>query len=53
METEWFCEGCQRVLHPSSLVRVGIGVHHRNVDKDYHGEGLLNCGPVRERRKEN
>lgn len=44
---EWFCDGCERVLHPSSLTRVGIGVHHRNYDKP--SNGMLNCGPVRQR----
>lgn len=45
---EWRCEGCEQTLHPSSLTRVGIGVHHYNPDRDERGDGLLNCGLVRQ-----
>lgn len=48
-DVEWICEGCGRSLHPSSLTRVGIGVHHYDSDKDRNRDGLLNCGPVKQK----
>ena len=47
--SKWICEGCGRTLPPSDLTRVGIGVHHYDRDKDRNGDGLLNCGLVKER----
>lgn len=49
-EERWKCDNCGRTLHPSSLTRVGIGVHHYNEDKARlrdDSSGLLNCGLVR------
>ena len=50
--SKWVCDGCGKTLHPSHLTRVGIGVHHYDRDKDRFGDGLLNCGLVRERKVE-
>lgn len=46
--TEWVCEGCGKALQLHELTRVGIGVHHYDHDKDVNGDGLLNCGLVKE-----
>jgi hypothetical protein len=45
-QSKWFCKGCGKTLHPYRLTRVGIGVHHYDLDKDSSRDGLLNCGPV-------
>lgn len=48
-QKEWRCESCERVLDPSLLTRVGIGIHHYDPDKDHNHDGLLNCGLVTQR----
>ena len=48
-EGKWVCEGCGKTLHPSELTRVGIGVHHYDRDKDTDGNGMLNCGLVKQK----